>query len=50
MPVTRPLINMRVMSSAFVIAEGQIEQVVAILWEGISCTMKDLRKEGVWRR
>jgi adenosylmethionine-8-amino-7-oxononanoate aminotransferase len=47
--LVRPLINMCVMSPPLVITRQQIDDMVAILREGISRTMEDLRKEGVWR-
>jgi len=47
--LVRPLINMCVMSPPLVITREQIDDMVAILREGISRTMDDLRKEGVWR-
>jgi adenosylmethionine-8-amino-7-oxononanoate aminotransferase len=47
--LVRPLINMCVMSPPLVITKEQVDDLVAILREGISRTMDDLRKEGVWR-
>lgn len=47
--LVRPLINMCVMSPPLVITREQVDDVVGILREGISRTMDDLRKEGVWR-
>lgn len=47
--LVRPLINMCVMSPPLVITEAQIDEMVAILREGISRTMDDLRREGLWR-
>lgn len=47
--LVRPLINMCVMSPPLVITTEQIDDMVAILREGISRTMDDLRREGVWR-
>ncbi|MEW9805932.1 aminotransferase [Mesorhizobium sp. ZMM04-5] len=47
--LVRPLINMCVMSPPLVITKDQIDHLVAILREGISRTMDDLRKEGVWQ-
>ncbi|MGN6305468.1 MAG: aspartate aminotransferase family protein, partial [Mesorhizobium sp.] len=46
--LVRPLINMCVMSPPLIITKEQIDTMVAILCEGISRTMDDLRKEGVW--
>ena len=46
--LVRPLINMCVMSPPLVITRSQIDDLVGILREGISRTMDDLRKEGVW--
>ncbi|RWE75059.1 aminotransferase [Mesorhizobium sp.] len=47
--LVRPLINMCVMSPPLIITREQVDDMVAILREGISRTMDDLRKEGVWR-
>ena len=47
--LVRPLINMCVMSPPLIITGEQIDDMVAILREGISRTMEDLRREGVWR-
>ncbi|ANN56609.1 aspartate aminotransferase family protein [Mesorhizobium sp. 131-2-5] len=47
--LVRPLINMCVMSPPLIITREQIDDMVGILREGISRTMDDLRKEGVWR-
>ena len=47
--LVRPLINMCVMSPPLIITKEQVDDMVAILREGISRTMDDLRKEGVWR-
>ncbi|WP_413988162.1 aminotransferase [Labrys okinawensis] len=47
--LVRPLINMCVMSPPLVITMEQIDDMVRILREGISRTMDDLRREGVWR-
>jgi adenosylmethionine-8-amino-7-oxononanoate aminotransferase len=47
--LVRPLINMCVMSPPLVITREQVDDLVAILREGISRTMEDLRREGVWR-
>lgn len=46
--LVRPLINMCVMSPPLVITREQIDDMVGILREGISRTMDDLRREGVW--
>ena len=46
--LVRPLINMCVMSPPLIITREQIDQMVSILREGITRTMNDLRKEGVW--
>ena len=46
--LVRPLINMCVMSPPLVITRAQIDDLVGILREGISRTMDDLRREGVW--
>ncbi|WFP77874.1 aminotransferase [Mesorhizobium sp. WSM4906] len=47
--LVRPLINMCVMSPPLITSREQVDDMVAILREGISRTMDDLRKEGVWR-
>ncbi|UCI27399.1 aminotransferase [Mesorhizobium sp. B2-8-5] len=47
--LVRPLINMCVMSPPLIISREQVDDMVGILREGISRTMDDLRKEGVWR-
>ena len=47
--LVRPLINMCVMSPPLIITREQIDDMVGILREGISRTMEDLRREGVWR-
>jgi adenosylmethionine-8-amino-7-oxononanoate aminotransferase len=47
--LVRPLINMCVMSPPLIISRDQIDEMVAILREGISRTMDDLRREGVWQ-
>src|SRR5690606_5034221 len=47
--LVRPLINMCVMSPPLIITPPQIDTMVGILREGISRTMEELRKEGVWR-
>lgn len=47
--LVRPLINMCVMSPPLIITREQIDDMIAILREGISRTMEDLRREGVWR-
>ena len=47
--LVRPLINMCVMSPPLIITREQIDDLVAILREGISRTMDDLRREGLWR-
>ena len=46
--LVRPLIHMCVMSPPLVITSDQIDNMVAILREGISRTMEDLRREGLW--
>ncbi|MCO5064035.1 MAG: aminotransferase [Rhizobiaceae bacterium] len=46
--LVRPLINMCVMSPPLIITESQIDEMVSILREGISRTMDDLRREGLW--
>lgn len=46
--LVRPLINMCVMSPPLIIDARQIDEMVSILREGISRTMDDLRREGIW--
>lgn len=46
--LVRPLINQCVMSPPLVIGREQIDDMVTILHEGISRTMDDLRREGLW--
>ncbi|QDZ01767.1 aminotransferase [Nitratireductor mangrovi] len=46
--LVRPLIHMCVMSPPLIITREQIDRMVAILHEGISRTMDDLRQEGLW--
>jgi adenosylmethionine-8-amino-7-oxononanoate aminotransferase len=47
--LVRPLIHMCVMSPPLIITREQIDDMVAMLREGISRTMDDLRREGLWR-
>ena len=47
--LVRPLINMCVMSPPLVITADQIDDMVGILRDGISKTMDDLVREGLWR-
>ncbi len=47
--LVRPLIHMCVMSPPLIITREQIDDMVAILREGISRTMDDLRSEGLWQ-
>lgn len=47
--LVRPLIHMCVMSPPLIITRDQIDDMVAILHEGISRTMDDLRAEGLWQ-
>ena len=47
--LVRPIIHMCVMSPPLVITEAQIEELVAILREGIRRTQDDLLREGLWR-
>ena len=47
--LVRPLINMCVMSPPLIITREQIDDMVAILREGIERTQADLRREGLWR-
>ena len=47
--VIRPLINMFVFSPPLIITKPQIDELVAILREGIERAMADVKAEGVWR-
>ncbi|WP_379065889.1 aminotransferase [Mesorhizobium sp. UC22_110] len=47
--LVRPLINMCVMSPPLIITREQVDMMVTILREGISRTMEDLRREGLWQ-
>lgn len=47
--LVRPLIHMCVMSPPLIISREQIDDMVAILREGICRTMDDLRREGLWQ-
>jgi len=47
--LVRPLIHMCVMSPPLIITREQIDDMVAILREGISRTMNDLRAERLWQ-
>lgn len=47
--LVRPLIHMCVMSPPLIITREQIDDMVAILREGISRTIDDLRAEGLWQ-
>jgi len=47
--LVRPLIHMCVMSPPLIITRSQVDDIVAILREGISRTMEDLRREGLWQ-
>ena len=47
--IVRPLINMCVMSPPLIITAGQIDEMVKILRKGISRTMDDLMREGLWK-
>ena len=47
--LVRPLIHMCVMSPPLIITRGQIDDMVGILRKGISRTMDDLTREGLWR-
>jgi adenosylmethionine-8-amino-7-oxononanoate aminotransferase len=46
--LVRPIIHMCVMSPTLVITRAQIDDMAAILREGIVRTMDDLRSEGIW--
>jgi adenosylmethionine-8-amino-7-oxononanoate aminotransferase len=48
--LVRPIVNMCVMSPPLTITRAQIDDMAAILREGISRTMDDLEREGLWRR
>jgi len=47
--LVRPLINMCVMSPPLIITRDQIDDMVAILRQGIERTQEDLQREGLWR-
>lgn len=46
--IVRPLINMCVMSPPLIITEEQIDELVAILRQGIERAMAEAEKEGLW--
>jgi adenosylmethionine-8-amino-7-oxononanoate aminotransferase len=46
--IVRPLYNMCVMSPPLIITKSQIDDMVAILREGIIRAMKDVENEGLW--
>ncbi|QEN88181.1 aminotransferase [Labrys sp. KNU-23] len=48
--LVRPIVNMCVMSPPLTITRAQIDDMAAILREGITRTMDDLEREGLWRR
>ncbi|RED44653.1 aminotransferase [Aestuariispira insulae] len=47
--LVRPIINMCVMSPPLTITKDQIDDMMAILREGIEATMADVIAEGLWR-
>jgi len=47
--MVRPMINMCVMSPPLIITKPQIDDMVDILRQGISDSMEDLHKEGLWQ-
>jgi adenosylmethionine-8-amino-7-oxononanoate aminotransferase len=47
--LVRPLINMCVISPPLIITRDQIDKMVEVLHQGISRTMDDLVREGLWR-
>lgn len=47
--LVRPLINMCVISPPLTIERSDIDNIVAILREGIKSTMVDLQREGLWQ-
>ena len=46
--LVRPLVHMCVMSPPLIITKDEIDEMVAILREGICRTMDDLEREGLW--
>jgi adenosylmethionine-8-amino-7-oxononanoate aminotransferase len=46
--LVRPLINMCVMSPPLTITKGEIDELVAILRQGIERAMDDVAREGLW--
>ena len=46
--VVRPIYHMCVMSPPIIITRSQIDDMVAILREGIELAAEDLRREGLW--
>jgi len=46
--IVRPIVNMCVMSPPLIITRPQIDQIVEILRNGITESMEDLYKEGLW--
>lgn len=46
--LVRPLINMCVMSPPLIIGKPEIDRMASILREGITRTMADLKREGLW--
>jgi len=46
--IVRPLFNTCVMSPSLIIEEGEIDELVRILREGIILATEDIKKEGLW--
>jgi adenosylmethionine-8-amino-7-oxononanoate aminotransferase len=46
--IVRPLFNTCVMSPSLIIEEGEIDELVRILREGIMLATEDIKKEGLW--
>ncbi|MDH5556447.1 MAG: aminotransferase [Alphaproteobacteria bacterium] len=47
--IVRPIVNMCVMSPPLIITRPQIDEMVEILRNGITESMEDLHKEGLWQ-
>ena len=46
--IVRPLFNTCVMSPSLIIEDGEIDELVRILREGIILATEDIKKEGLW--
>jgi adenosylmethionine-8-amino-7-oxononanoate aminotransferase len=47
--MVRPIIHMCVMSPPLMISRAQVDEMVSILRQGITRTMDDLVREGLWK-